>query len=240
MINEISPRTMARYTGISYLIVIVFGVFAQGFVADRLINFKDAGITASNILANQSLYRIGYTVYLIEMTAQIVNAVLFYYLLKPVSRSGAMVATVVTLAGSVIKTMARVFFIVPLGMLHSGGSVYGSYSPEQVSALSLVLLRINDEGAGLALAFFGPATFIQGWLIMKSTFLPRWLGIIGIIGGIAWTTFYWPALGRSLFMFSAVFGLVSSVATIAWLIVRGVDQPRWFERATASASSIWA
>jgi hypothetical protein len=236
MTNEISPRTMSRLTGIFYLAAILGGVFAQGFVADRLINFRSATTTASNILAHEGLYRTGFSVFLLEMTAQIVMTVLFYYLLKPVSRSGALVATVLGLTGAVIKTVARMFFIVPLFVLHAG-SAFSGYNPEQLSSLSLVLLRINDEGAAIALAFFGPSTFIQGWLMMKSTYVPKWIGILAIVGGAAWTSFYYPPLGRAMFFISAIIGLVGSFATIVWLIVYGVNPERFSERSEASASS---
>ena len=239
MTEEISPRTMSQLTGIFYLAAILGGVFAQGLVAERLINFGSAATTASNILANESLYRAGFTVYLVEMTAQIVMTLLFYFLLKPVSRSGALVATVLGLTGCVIKTIARLFFIAPLFVLHKGGALSG-YNPEQLSSLSLVLLHINDDGAAIALAFFGPATFIQGWLMVKSTFVPKWIGVFAIAGGVAWTTFYWPPLGRSMFNIGAIIGLVGSFATIVWLIAYGVNEEHFRERALASASSsVW-
>lgn len=239
MINEISPRTMARLTGVSYLMLMLGGIVAQGYIAEGMINLKNAGATASAILSNEALYRAGFTVYLIEMTAQIVLSVLFYYLLKPVSRSGALVSTVLLLVGCVIKTMTRLFFISPLYVLH-GGSVFAGFTPEQLNSLALVLLRINNEGAAIALAFFGPATVIQGWLIFKSEFLPKWMGVIAIVGGVAWTTFYYPTLGKSLFNVSAMIALIGSFATIAWLIIVGVNDERWRARAAASAaSSIW-
>ena len=232
MTNEMSPRAMARLTGLAYLILIIGGIFAQGFVADRLIDFRNAGTTATSILANEGLYRTGFTVFLIEMTAQIVMTVLFYYLLKPVSRSGAMLATVLGLTGAVIKTVARVFFLVPLGVLHGS-----AFDASQVNSLALLLLRINNDGAAVALAFFGPSTFLTGWLIMKSTFLPRWMGILSIVGGILWTSYYVPSLGSSLFLVSAIFALIGSLATIGWLIIYGVDEQKWREQ--AAAPTIW-
>ena len=229
---------MARLTGVLYLITILGGVFAQAFVADRMIDFSNAGTTASNILANETLYRLGFTVFLIEMTAQIMTSVLFYYLLKPVSRSGSLMAAVLGLTGCIIKTFARVLFLAPLWVLHHGPALAG-YSPDQVNSLALAMLRVNDEGAAVAVAFFGPSTFLLGWLMIKSTFFPRWLGILGVVGGILWTSFYWPSFGRSLFMVSAVVGLVGSLATIGWLIVVGLDEQRWREQVDASRASIW-
>jgi len=237
MATEISPRTMARLTGIFYLITIVGGVIAQGVIADNIIDFRNAGVTASNILASETQYRAAFTIFLIEMTAQIVTSVLFYYLLKPVSRSGAMVATVIGLSASIIKTMARALFLVPLWVLHHPNALAG-FNVEQVNALSLVFLRANDETAAVAVALFGPSTFLTGWLIMKSTFLPKWIGILTVIGGILWTSFYWPSFGRSLFMISAVFALIGVLLTIGWLVFKGVDEEKWGGQ--ADVPSIWA
>lgn len=235
---EITPRNMARLTGLFYLITIVGGVFAQAMVADRLIDFTNANTTAANILGAQGMFRAGFTVYLIEMTAQIITCVLFYYLLKPVSRSGSMLAMVIGVTASIIKTFARVMFLTPLWVLHHGNALTG-FSPDQVNSLALSILRINDEGAGVAVALFGPSTFLLGWLMMKSAYFPKWLGVLGLIGGIGWTTFYFPSLGRQLFMPLAAIGLLGALATIGWLLIVGVNEEKWHEQAAASASSIW-
>ncbi|MGH9418539.1 MAG: DUF4386 domain-containing protein, partial [Thermoanaerobaculia bacterium] len=177
-------------------------------------------------------------VYLIEMTAQIATYVLFYYLLKPVSRSGAMLATVIGVAASIIKTFARVMYLAPIWVLHHGNVLTG-YTPDQVNALVLAILRINDEGAGVAVALFGPSTFLLGWLMTKSTYYPKWLGVLGLIGGIGWTTFFVPSFGRPLFMFLAAIGVAGALATIGWLLIVGVNEEKWRQQALASASSIW-
>ena len=238
MIKEISPRGMGRLAAISTLVLIVTGVFAQGYVADSMIKFRDAGATAANILANETLFRAGFTVYLIEMTAQLVMSVLFYYLLKPVSRSGALVMTVISLAGALMKIVGRLFFLTPLYVL-KGSAIYTGYSPEQLNSLSLLLLRINDNGAAIACAFFGPSTIMQGWLMMKSGYFPKWLGAIGVAGGIFWTMYYWPPLGRSMFMIAALLGLGGLLATVVWLFVRGVDEQRFRARVEESSASVW-
>ena len=238
MINEASTRTISRLTGIFYLTVIVGGVFAQGFISESLVNFRDAGATASNILANKTLYRTGYTVFLIEMSAQFVTSVLFYFLLRPVSRPVALVATVLSLSGALIKTVARVFFLVPIGVLSNATTLSG-FTAEQVNSLVLLVLRMNNDGATVALAFFGPSTVLHGWLIMRSGFLPKWMGIMSMIGGVLWTTYFWPPLGRSLFMVSALFALASVIIISGWLIIFGVDDKRWRELVVARGSSIW-
>src|SRR5450759_283324 len=114
MTSEISPRAVGRYIGALFLILIVSGVFAQGFVSERLINFSDAAATAANVLANKGLLWTGFTVFLVEMTCQAATTALWYLLLKPAGRSVAFVAAFIDLTGGIVKTFARVFFIAPL------------------------------------------------------------------------------------------------------------------------------
>jgi hypothetical protein len=236
---DMSPRTKGRFAGAIYLLYVIAGVYAQTFISDRLVVFGDAARTTSNILANQSLYRLGFTIYLVEMAGQVATVVLFYQLLKPVSRTGAMLAAAFELIGCGIKIFSRLFYFAPLFVLGGGVSSLSVFSKEQLDAIVLLLLRINDNGAAIALAFFGFSTVLQGWLIYKSGFLPRWLGIIGIIAGFGWLTFLSPPLGMRVFTFVAVFALVGLLATIGWLLTIGVDEQRWRERAAQAASSIW-
>src|SRR6267142_2505639 len=109
-----SPRFLARMTGLFMLLTILAAIFAQGLVSERLIDFRDAAATATNILAHKGLFQWGFTVYLIEMTCQVTAAVLFYQLLKPVNKTIALLALFLEVTGCIIKAFARVFYIAPL------------------------------------------------------------------------------------------------------------------------------
>jgi hypothetical protein len=235
-IAEASPRLKARFTGVFYLVTILTGIFSQGFVSGRLVVDGDAAATATNILAHRGSFQLGFAVYLIEMACQIAMTALFYDLLKPAGRSVSLVAAFLGFAGCVIKTFSRVFFISALSIL--GGAHYLSvFSAEQLKALALLFLNVNDHGAAMALVFFGFYALLTGYLIIRSTFLPRILGVLSVIAGLGWLSFLYPPLGYRLFPYIAVFGLIGAVSLIVWLLVFGVNEQRWMEQAGAARSS---
>ena len=232
-IERASPRLKARIAGVFYLLTIVTGIFAQGFVSGRLVVEGDATATATNILTHKSLFELGFSVYLIEMTCQIGVTALFYDLLKPAGRSVSLLAAFLGLAGCVIKTFSRLFYIAPLFVL--GGERYlNVFDPEQLRALALLFLKVNDRGAGIALAFFGFYALLTGYLIIKSTFLPPILGVVSMVAGVGWLAFLYPPLGYRLFFYIAPFGLLGAAALILWLLVFGVNEQRWKEQARAA------
>ena len=231
--SETSPRLKARITGVFYLLTILTGIFAQGFVSGRLVVDGDAAATAANILAHKSLFQLGFAVYLIEMACQIAMTALFYDLLKPAGRSVSLLAAFLGFAGCIIKTFSRVFFILPLFVL-GGAHFLSVFSPEQLQALALLFLKVNDRGAAIASVFFGFYALLTGYLIIRSTFLPRILGGVSMIAGLGWLSFLYLPLGYCLFPYIAAFGLLGAAALILWLLVFGVNEQRWKEQASAA------
>src|SRR5437868_15513928 len=105
-IAETSPRLKARIAGAFYLLTILTGIFAQGFVSGTLVVDGDAVATATNILAHKGLFQLGFAVYIIEMACQIASIALFYDLLKPAGKSVSLLAAFLGLTGCVIKTLS--------------------------------------------------------------------------------------------------------------------------------------
>ena len=233
-----SPRRKARLAGVLYLITVIAGVIAEGVIAARLVSSGDPSATAAGIVAHGDLFRFGFTLYMIEMVAQTVMTILFYELLKPVSKSVSLIAAVIGVVGCGIKAMSRLFYLTPALIL--GGTPYlDAFSAAQLHSLALLFFRVNETGAAIALVFFGFNTVLTGWLIIRSTFLPRALGWLAVAGGIGWLAFLWPPLGYQLFLYIAVVALIGSLATIAWLIAVGVNEARWIAQARETATSIF-
>jgi len=233
------PKITARFAGLLSLMTIAGGIFAQAFVSDRLVSFSDAAVTATNILANRPLFQLSFTVYLIEMACQIATAALLFALLSPVNRPIALVAAFIELAGSIMKTMSRLFYITPLFVL-SGPQALGAFNADQLRALALLLLKINDRGAAMALAFFGISGLLHGYLVYRSGFLPRLLGLFGMVASAGWLRFFYPPLRFPSFLMIVIPALLVAAAQIFWLIVFGVDEEKWKERYRLSTLSALA
>lgn len=236
--RDTSPRTVARIAGALFLLTILTGGLAQGLVSERLIDPTSAAATARSILGHTSLFWFGFAMYLVEMACQVAMTAVFYHLLRPVGRNLSLLAALMGLTGCVIKTFSRVFFVVPLLVLRDPHTL-GAFDEAQRQALAMLLFDVNDRGAGMALVFFGIAAVVKGYLVFRSTFLPRVLGVLGMICGLGWLTFLAPPVGYQLVLYVVPLGVLGALVQIGWLLVRGVDEVRWKEQAERASASLW-
>jgi hypothetical protein len=231
----LSPKTIARLIGVLTLFTIAGGIYALMFVGDRLIAWRDPAATAANILANKNLYLSAVAVFLVEQALSLATTVLSYLLLRPAGRTIALVTLCMGLAANVIKTGARVLFAAPVYLL--GSTRYPTLGVDGLNELSLLLLQVGDHAAGIAMAFIGIHFVLNGWLILRSTFLPKFLGVLAIAGGLAWLTHLWPPLGYRVGMVGMLVGLVAVVAQVTWYLAVGVNEERWHAQAEGGAEA---
>ena len=237
-LSELSPKAKARLAAGFYLLTIVFAGIGTS-VENRLILLGDASATAANIIAHGDLLRTGWAAYLVEMACNVAVTALLYDLLKPVSRSVSRLAVLFALTAIIIKTMSRLFLIAPFFLLGHSDAL-SPFAGPQGMALSHAFLHINAQGAGLAMVFFGFYTLLSGWLIIRSTFLPSWLGWLGVVAGLGWLTFLWLPLGLRYAGVVTLIALVGAAAKIGWFLIVGVNEDRWLAEERREAASIWA
>jgi len=195
-IVEASPRFTARVAGVFYLLMFLTGglaVFARG----GLLVKGDAAATTTNLLAHESLFRLGVAGDLLMVACYVAVTALFYALLKPVNRTVALLAAFFGLMGCAIQGFACLFEFAPFVVL--GRAQYLSvFKVEQLQALAYLFLNLYSQAYSIALVFFGFFCLLIGYLIFKSTFLPRILGVLMALAGLGWLTFLSPPLTNYL------------------------------------------
>jgi hypothetical protein len=170
---------------------------------------------------------------LVATAGYIALTALFYGLFKPVNRSLSLLAAFFSLVGCAILAFASLFQIAPLVVL--GGSPYLSvFKVEQLRALALMFLELNTQANNICVAFFGVYCLLIGYLIFKSFFLPRILGVLMALAGLGWLTFLSPPLANHLSPYNLVLGFLAELSLMLWLLVMGVNVQRWQEQAGAA------
>jgi hypothetical protein len=229
---EASPRPRARITGVVYLIYFLTAVLGEFFLRGMVVS-GDAAITANNILAHQPLFRLGLATGMIATAFYIAVTALFYDLFKPVNRVLSLLAAFFSLVGCAISAFGSLFQLAPFVVL--GGSQYLSvFKMEQLRALALMFLELNTQAANIFLVFFGVYCLLIGYLIFRSAFLPRILGVLMVFAGLGWLTFLSPPLASYLSPYILILGFVAELLLMLWLLVMGVNVQRWKEQASAA------
>jgi hypothetical protein len=236
-IAEASPRSKARAAGVFQLLEALTATFGEVIVLDRLVVSGNAAATAANILGHERLFWLGFTSSLLGVACHIAWALLMFELLKPVSKSLSLLAAFVILVGCAIQALTSLLYLAPLLILQ-GGSSWGAFTLAQLQALALMFLKLNAYAFDIYLVFFGLWCVLIGYLIFRSTFLPRALGVLLAISGLGWMTYLLPPLAHHLFPFIAAASALGEVPLELWLIVMGVNVQRWNEQASAAGASI--
>ena len=236
---QASPRLKARIAGLLYLIVIAGGIFAELFVRGRLVVPGDAAATAHNIVTREMLFRLGFATEVFYCSCNVPLILIFYDLFKVVNRSAALLVVFFSLVGTAIESVSLLGHFAPLILL--GTRHYLSAFPvEQLQALAYLSLRLFEDGFAIALVFFGFYCLSFGYLIVRSTFFPRIIGVLLAIEGLCYlinsfANFLAPEFAAHFFPFLMA-SAVGEVSLCLWLLVAGINVQRWKEQASAAAS----
>ncbi len=215
----------ARIAGLFYLLALLFN---GGLLLIRgsLVISGDAAATASNILAHPSRFWLGLSCYFLMIACHLVVTALFYELFRPASRSLSLVAAFFSLMGCAAGAFSTLFYSAPIVILQEAPKL-GAFGTEQIQAMALMLTRLNVTASHNGSVFFGFYFLLIGSLIVKSTFLPRFLGVLMMFSGLLVLTLLYPPLAGSL----RFYALIGEASLTLWLLVRGVNVERWKEQA---------
>jgi hypothetical protein len=237
-IAETSPLFKARAAGFFWLMTILAGMFA--FLAGgKFVVPGAAAVTAANILAHESLYRWAFVANLVATVCYLAVTLLVYFLLKPVNGHLSLLAAFFSLIGCAIGAVSCLFYLAPVVVL--GSAQYLTvFTVEQLQAQALTFLTLSALANDMGLSFFGLHVLTLGYLIRRSTFLPRILGVLLAITGLCYlansfANFLSLPFKAYLLPFVAVGGLLGEGSLTVWLLVKGVNVQRWKEQAMGSS-----
>lgn len=229
--KEVSPRTLARIGGVLYLLVIIGGLYGEVFLRGKLIVPGDATATATGIRSMETLWRTGVAIEVLILISALVLFWILFILLRPVSGDLALLALLFNLvslsleANNELRLMSALF---PLG----GAGYLEAFPPEQLHAMVSLTLRSYSHGFGHGLIFFGAALLVFGYLIFRSTYLPKPVGVLVQIAGVCYLVNSFalilsPALASRLFPGILLPALVGELSLGLWLLFKGIDLQRW-------------
>jgi hypothetical protein len=191
-VAAMSPRAKARLAGVFEFLEGTASASGQVVILGGLVVQGNATATAHNILANESLFRLGFAVSVAGVGFHLAWGLLMYQLLRPVNKTVSALAAFVVIVTSAMQALTALLYLGPLLVLQGGPSVSG-LSTEQAQALAFVLIKLNTAAFQLDLAFFGVWCMLTGYLIWRSRFLPRLLGALLALDGFGWALYVWPS-----------------------------------------------
>jgi len=232
---EASPLVYARVAGVAYLVIAIVALFYGFLVESQLIVSGNDAVTATNIMANESLFRIGIVLVLIIYVSVVVASWALYVILKTVHKNLALLALLLRLAEAVLGAATVLTSFAVLYVLGSNGPS-NAFDPEQLQALAGRFLDVRTAGLDIVLIFIGLGATIFCYLFFKSKYIPRMLAAWGVFTYLSMLVL---ALVSILFpnhplMLEYVFygvGELFELVLGAWLVFKGIDLQQWEKHA---------
>ena len=207
--GHVSPRVVARMAGVFWLLTFATGIYAL--------------VTQSGGAAN------------LVATACYVGATLCVSeRMKPAGRRLSLFAACCSLVGCAIGAVISLALLAPA--LDPNASVLGAGTVERLQELALSVRQASRQAAGVHFVFFGLHVFLVGVLVLRSTFLPRFVGALMLFGGVGWLAFSLvtllaPDVGRSLSLYLMIPGVLAEGTITLWFLAVGVNVERCNEQA---------
>jgi hypothetical protein len=236
--EKMNPNKTARIAGFLYLILLPLGIFGIMYVPSLIVP-GDAAATANNIMASESLFRLSIVSALILQTVNILVVLLLYKLLKVVNKNHAVLMVIFFLVSVPITMLNELNQFAAL-LLSSGADYLTAFTADQLQALVPLFLDLHEHGIFIAGIFWGLWLFPMGYLVFKSGFLPRILGVLLMIACFGYLIdsfgkLLLPNYGATIFATIIGFTFYGELLLALWLLIKGVNVEQWEKRALESA-----
>ena len=234
MASRMSGVATARSAGLLLLLGFAVGAFATTYPQTVLFVTGDAKATAANIVAGNSLFRFGIICFLVSSLLNTAQTYSFYRLLRPAGPGLVLLAVMFQVISTTGFAMSQVPYYSVLPIL-SGADYLKTFSPDQLNSLALLSLRVSKFNKVLFELHFGAGFMLFGYIMFRSGFLPKLVGILVAIGG---ASFMGMAIVAVLGLRQATLPLLMSftlttILVALWLLIKGVNEAKWQESAAA-------
>jgi len=221
-------RTTARLAGLFFLLMVVFGLFAEIFFRQKLFVVNDAAATARNILSNVFLFRVGIVSDILMSLSYLFTALALYKLLVSVNQQLASLMVLFAAAGCVLLLSNILNQFLPLSML-SAGAQPGTFSDGQIQSLAMLSYNTSYHGYMIGQVFFALWVLPLGVLIYRSNFIPKAFGILFMIEvacGLLSVLVHFLFPGRSIEDALLLPGTIAEFAFMFWLLIWGIKESK--------------
>jgi hypothetical protein len=220
------PRLLARIAGALYVIITGCALFAYLYVRNQVIVADNMAQTAANFLAHEQLYRLGFSAAVVVVICNLPMGLILFELLKVVNARLALLALVFIIASATLEAVNLFNYIEPL-FTFSLPEYAKAFNPEQLQALARGPIRMFGYAFSVSLTFFGVFCALIGFLIFRSKFFPRILGLLMMVAGVT----YWINSFRLFLALPIPYiqwvTLVAELSFALWLLVVGVNEAKW-------------
>lgn len=228
--QRFSPLVLARICGGIGLFGIAAGAFDIGYVHSHIVANGNAVATAQNLLAHQTMFHSGIALHLLMVLLNVVSEVVGFYIFRRVNPLIATMALCCALVGAATESLDMLGSVLPLQVGDAG--VAGAFTVGQQQALSYLSLQLQETGLLISFLFWGLDELLTGYLIFRSGFLPRILGVLLGISGLLYLldpllTFGVPALGALVFPSGLFLCFPGEFLTSLWMATVGLNVARW-------------
>lgn len=228
--TEISPRNEARIAGAIYVLVIVLGAYAELGGRQGSVIAGSPIATLHSIAVHQTQYRLGFLAEMLTNVLAIPVTIIFVWrLLRPVNPTFALIALVFDLTQNTINAVNAWTQYAPLAFV-SGSPDVAALSLSEQAALARLALHWHDMGFQIGLTFFGFALLLEGWLVFRSGYFPRWLGILYALAGGCYLVAacdYFMALRMTIIPYLQLGSFAGEAVMALWLLLVGLNPAKW-------------
>ena len=229
---EGGPRPGARTAGVVYLSYFLL-VSLSAFLTKGIVISGNAAATAGNLLAHEGLFRAGFATGIASELCYLAATALFYRLFGPANRSLALIAALFSYLGCAVQIFGRIFELAALVVLKNGPLSH-AFNVEQVQAAATLSLVLYNQVFSISFLLFAFFEMTFGYLMFRSAFVPRFIGLSWMLSGLVWLTTVWPPLSAALRFVILPYAGGVEILLLIWLLVKGVDVARWREKAGAA------